>query len=88
MPADQKLWPPFAIFRLLQNCLSIALRGQKKKTGDRVTLIGEKKEDPDQSVQPQFHHGVHGTAYVAHVVKKSKMNKKLKKSSNPAFSLN
>ena len=63
-------------------------KGQKKKTGDRVTLIGEKKEDPDQSVQPQFHHGVHGTAYVAHAVKKSKMNKKLKKSSNPAFSLN
>ena len=37
-----------------------------------MTLIGEKKEDPDQSVHPQFNH----------------REQKAKKSSNSAFSLN
>ena len=66
MPADQKLWPTFAILDFFK--IASPLKGQKKKPGDRVTLIGEKKEDPDQSAQPQFHHGVHRTAWVAHAV--------------------
>ena len=64
MPADKKTLANLCHFQTSSK-LPFHLKVKNKKKGDRVTLIGEKKEDPDQSVQPQFHHGVQGTAYVA-----------------------
>ena len=67
MPADQKALANLCHFQTSSK-LPRHWKVKNKKKGDRVTLIGEKKEDPDQSVQPQFHHGEHGAAWVAHAV--------------------